>query len=239
LVIAIYNIKGGVGKTSTTINLAYNASKNSRVLVWDLDPQGASTFYLEKKVKDKNFIEKANSKGLNKFIKKTNLKNIDIIPADLSLRNIEKHLEDDETFKELLSTIRGYKYVFIDSPPTLSTISQNIFKASNVIVIPTIPTILSVRTYNQIVKYFKNYTKNRKIFTFLSMVDKRKRMHLEISEKILKLPKKQILKTPIYNSIVVERMGEELAPVELFAPHSDSAKSYIELWREIRGKIEN
>ena len=64
-------------------------------------------------------------------------------------------------------------------------------------------------------------------------------MHLEISEKILKLPKKQILKTPIYNSIVVERMGEELAPVELFAPHSDSAKSYIELWREIRGKIEN
>ncbi len=239
MVIAIYNIKGGVGKTSTTINLAYNASKNSRVLVWDLDPQGASTFYLEKKVKDKNFIEKANSKGLNKFIKKTNLKNIDIIPADLSLRNIEKHLEDDETFKELLSTIRGYKYVFIDSPPTLSTISQNIFKASNVIVIPTIPTILSVRTYNQIVKYFKNYTKNRKIFTFLSMVDKRKRMHLEISEKILKLPKKQILKTPIYNSIVVERMGEELAPVELFAPHSDSAKSYIELWREIRGKIEN
>ena len=239
MVIAIYNIKGGVGKTSTTINLAYNASKNSRVLVWDLDPQGASTFYLEKKVKDKNFIEKANSKGLNKFIKKTNLKNIDIIPADLSLRNIEKHLEDDETFKELLSTIRGYKYVFIDSPPTLSTISQDIFKASNVIVIPTIPTILSVRTYNQIVKYFKNYTKNRKIFTFLSMVDKRKRMHLEISEKILKLPKKQILKTPIYNSIVVERMGEELAPVELFAPHSDSAKSYIELWREIRGKIEN
>ena len=239
MVIAIYNIKGGVGKTSTTINLAYNASKNSRVLVWDLDPQGASTFYLEKKVKDKNFIEKANSKGLNKFIKKTNLKNIDIIPADLSLRNIEKHLEDDETFKELLSTIRGYKYVFIDSPPTLSTISQDIFKASNVIVIPTIPTILSVRTYNQIVKYFKNYTKNKKIFTFLSMVDKRKRMHLEISEKILKLPKKQILKTPIYNSIVVERMGEELAPVELFAPHSDSAKSYIELWREIRGKIEN
>jgi len=237
VVIAIYNIKGGVGKTSTTINLAFNAAKKDKVLVWDLDPQGASTFYLEKKVKDKNLISKATKKGLNKFIKKTNFKNIDLIPADLSLKDIDKYLQDDKMFKKLLSSIEGYKYIFIDSPPTLSLISQNIFKASDVIIIPTIPTILSVRTYNQIVKYFKPYTRNRKVLTFLSMVDKRKKMHLEISEKILKLPKKQILKTPIYNSTIVEKMGEELAPVEVFAPHSESAKSYIDLWKEIEEKI--
>ena len=237
MVIAIYNIKGGVGKTSTTINLAFNAAKKDKVLVWDLDPQGASTFYLEKKVKDKNLISKATKKGLNKFIKKTNFKNIDLIPADLSLKDIDKYLQDDKMFKKLLSSIEGYKYIFIDSPPTLSLISQNIFKASDVIIIPTIPTILSVRTYNQIVKYFKPYTRNRKVLTFLSMVDKRKKMHLEISEKILKLPKKQILKTPIYNSTIVEKMGEELAPVEVFAPHSESAKSYIDLWKEIEEKI--
>jgi cellulose biosynthesis protein BcsQ len=69
------------------------------------------------------------------------------------------------------------------------------------------------------------------------MVDKRKKMHLDISEKILKLPKKQILKTPIYNSTIVEKMGEELAPVEVFAPHSESAKSYTALWKEIEEKI--
>jgi cellulose biosynthesis protein BcsQ len=237
LVIAIYNIKGGVGKTSTTINLAFNAAKKDRVLVWDLDPQGASTFYLEKKVKDKNFISKVQKKGLNKFIKKTNIKNVDIIPADLSLKDFDKYLEDDKKFKQLLKSIEGYKYIFIDSPPTLSAISQNIFKASDVIIIPTIPTILSVRTYNQIVKYFKNYTKHRKIFTFLSMIDKRKKMHLEISNKILKLPKKQILKTPIYNSTIIEKMGEELAPVEIFAPYSESAKLYQQLWAEIEEKI--
>jgi len=236
-VIAIYNIKGGVGKTSTTINLAYNASKKDKVLVWDLDPQGASTFYLEKKVKDKNFIKKAQKKGLNKFIKSTKFQNIDLIPADLSLKDIDKYLQDDKMFKKLLKTIEGYKYIFIDSPPTLSTISQNIFKASDVIIIPTIPTILSVRTYNQIVKYFKPYTKNRKVLTFLSMIDKRKKMHLDISEKILKLPKKQILKTPIYNSSIVEKMGEELAPVEIFAPYSESAKAYQNLWEEIEEKI--
>ena len=237
MVIAIYNIKGGVGKTSTTINLAFNAAKKDRVLVWDLDPQGASTFYLEKKVKDKNFISKVQKKGLNKFIKKTNIKNVDIIPADLSLKDFDKYLEDDKKFKQLLKSIEGYKYIFIDSPPTLSAISQNIFKASDVIIIPTIPTILSVRTYNQIVKYFKNYTKHRKIFTFLSMIDKRKKMHLEISNKILKLPKKQILKTPIYNSTIIEKMGEELAPVEIFAPYSESAKLYQQLWAEIEEKI--
>jgi cellulose biosynthesis protein BcsQ len=237
LVIALYNIKGGVGKTSTTINLAYNASKNSKVLVWDLDPQGASTFYLENKVKNKNLISKVNKKGLEKYIKHTSFENIDLIPADLSLKDLDKYLENDNLFTKLLKNISGYKYIFIDSPPTLSAISQNIFKASDVVIIPTIPTILSVRTYNQIVNYFKNYTKKRKVLTFLSMIDKRKKMHLEISEKILKLPKKQILKTRIYNSVIIERMGEELAPVEIFAPHSDASKAYQKLWDEIEEKI--
>ena len=237
MVIAIYNIKGGVGKTSTTINLAYNASKNSKVLVWDLDPQGASTFYLEKNVKDRNFMEKVQKRGLSKFIKHTKFKNIDLIPADLSLK--DTYFENDKTFKTLLKQIDNYKYIFIDSPPTLSSISQNIFKASDVVIIPTIPTILSIRTYNQIVKYFKNYTKNRKVLTFLSMVDKRKRMHLEISKKILQLPKKQILNTIIYNSTIVEKMGEELAPVEEFAPYSESSKAYQNLWNEIEEKIKH
>ena len=235
MVIAIYNIKGGVGKTSTTINLAYNASKKNKILVWDLDPQGASTFYLEKKVKDRDLIQKVNKKGLSKFIKHTKFKNIDLIPADLSLK--DAYFENDKLFKNLLKNITDYKYIFIDSPPTLSSISQNIFKASDVILIPTIPTILSVRTYNQIVKYFKNYTNDRKIFTFLSMVDKRKKMHLDISDKILKLPKKQILRTPIYNSSIVEKMGEELSPVEVFAPYSESSKAYRNLWKELELKI--
>jgi chromosome partitioning protein len=237
LVIALYNIKGGVGKTSTTINLAFNAAKNNKVLVWDLDPQGASTFYLERKVKNKNLISKVTKKGLEKYIKHTNFENIDLIPADLSLKDLDKYLENDKLLNKLLKNIKGYKYIFIDSPPTLSPISQNIFKASDVIIIPTIPTILSIRTYNQIVNYFKNYTSKRKVFTFLSMLDKRKRMHLEISEKILKLPKKQILKTPIYNSVIIEKMGEKLAPVEVFAPYSESSKSYQMLWKEIEEKI--
>jgi chromosome partitioning protein len=237
LVIAVYNIKGGVGKTSTTINLAYNAAKNSKVLIWDLDPQGASTFYLEKKVKNRNLISKVEKKGVEKYIKETNFKNIDLIPADLSIKNLDKYLENDKLLKNLLKEIKGYKYIFIDSPPTLSPISQNIFKASDVILIPTIPTTLSVRTYNQIINYFKGYISKRKILTFISMMDKRKNIHKDISKKILNLPKKQVLETIIYNSSIIERMGEYIAPVEVFAPKSESAKLYQKLWKELEERI--
>ena len=236
MIISIYNIKGGVGKTSTTINLAYNASKHHKVLIWDLDPQGASTFYLQKKTKNRNYFEKFSKNGIKKYIKPTAFRNLDLIPADLDFKDIDKNLENNQHFKELLKEL-DYDYIFLDSPPTLSTISKNIFKASDVIIIPTIPTVLSIRTYNQILDIFKNYLKNKKILTFLSMVDKRKKMHIDLANKILSLPKKQILKTPIYNSVLVEKMGEELAPVEVFAPNSEVSKSYQRLWEEIKKKI--
>lgn len=236
MIISIYNIKGGVGKTSTTINLAYTASKTFKVLIWDLDPQGASTFYLQKKTKHRNYFEKFNKNGLEKYIKKTDFPNLDLIPADLDFKDIDKVLDNNKYFKDLLKSL-NYDYIFLDSPPTLSDISKNIFKASDVIVVPTIPTVLSIRTYNQIIDIFKNNLKNKYIFTFLSMVDKRKKMHIDLANKILSLPKKQILKTPIFNSSIVEKMGEELAPVEIFAPKSEASLSYQKLWKELENKI--
>jgi cellulose biosynthesis protein BcsQ len=236
LVISVYNIKGGVGKTSTTINLAYNAAKMFKVLIWDLDPQGASTFYLQKNTKNRNYFEKFNKNGIQKYIKNTDFPNLDLIPADLDFKDIDKVLDNNKYLKELLNNLE-YDYIFLDSPPTLSHISKNIFKASDTIIVPTIPTVLAIRTYNQILDIFKNYLKSKNIFTFLSMVDKRKKMHIDLANKILSLPKKQILKTPIYNSVLIEKMGEELAPVEVFAPNSESSISYQNLWKELKSKI--
>lgn len=236
MIISIYNIKGGVGKTSTTINLAYNAAKMFKVLIWDLDPQGATTFYLQKKTKNRNYFEKFNKNGIEKYIKTTDFPNLDLIPADLDFKDIDKVLDNNKHFKDLLNGLE-YDYIFLDSPPTLSHISKNIFKASDTIVVPTIPTVLSIRTYNQILDIFKDYLKNKNIFTFLSMVDKRKKMHIDLANKILSLPKKQVLKTPIYNSSIVEKMGEELAPVEVFAPNSEASVNYNKLWEELKEKI--
>ena len=72
-IIGIYNIKGGVGKTSTVVNLAFLASKENKVLVWDLDPQGATTFYLDKKVKSKKSISSIKKQSITNLIKKTEL----------------------------------------------------------------------------------------------------------------------------------------------------------------------
>lgn len=234
---SIYNIKGGVGKTSTTINLAFNAAKAHKVLIWDLDPQGAATFYLEKKVKERDIYNKVQENGIKKEIKQTKYKNIDLIPADLNFKDIDRQLENNRFLKETLESLTKYDYIFLDSPPTLSKISRNIFKASQAVIIPTIPTVLSVRTYNQIIDLFREDLKKKKILTFLSMVDRRKKMHLEITKKILSMPKKQVLRTLIYNSTLVERMGDDLDAVEVFAPYSETAKSFTSLWNEIKLKI--
>lgn len=244
-VIAIYNIKGGVGKTTTAVNLAYLASKNYKILFWDLDPQGASTFFFDKKLKFKNSITDIAKRGLDKFIKKTEFKNLDIIPADISFKDMDINLYEQNKptkyLKQIVSKFKSssYDFMFLDAPPTRSLISDNIFEVSNYILIPTIPTTLSIRTYNQIVDFCKS-TKfdSKNILTFISMLDKRKKLHQSFASEIhSSLPKNQILKTVIPNSTHIEQMGLYLEPVDKFAPNSIGAKAYKKLWDEVEDKL--
>ena len=91
-VLATYNIKGGVGKTATAVNLAYEAaSRGNRVLVWDLDPQGAATFYfrVQPKVKGGGKALVSGRRELDEVIKATDYDNLDLVPADFSIRNLD------------------------------------------------------------------------------------------------------------------------------------------------------
>lgn len=240
-IIGIYNIKGGVGKTSTVVNLAFLASKNYKVLVWDLDPQGASSFYLDKKVKSKNSITSIAKKDTKTLIKKTEFENLDLIPADLNYKNMDIDFNNQKNSAKVLDKLIDklkkdrYDFLILDAPPTISLISENIFNASDYIFIPTVPTILSFRTYEQILKYFseyKNFKKNR-VLTFLSMVDRRKRMHKDFLDKFSKMSKDEVLKSYIPNSSQIERMGVYKKPVEIFSPYSSATKAYKSLWKEI------
>ena len=246
-VISIYNIKGGVGKTTTSVNLAYLASKKYNILLWDLDPQGASTFFFDKKVKFKNSINDIADRGLSKFIKKSQFKNLDIIPADIHFKDIDIDLSEQKEptkyLKQIVSKLKQsrYDFLFLDSPPTRSLVSDNIFNVSDFIIVPTIPTVLSIRTYNQIVDFCKKTKlKDGNILTFLSMLDKRKKIHQHFSKEISSsLPKEQILKTIIPNSTYIEQMGLYLEPVDKFAPNSVGAKAYKKLWDEIELRIKD
>ncbi|ULQ55587.1 ParA family protein [Flavihumibacter rivuli] len=239
--IALYNLKGGVGKTASSVNFAYLAAQDGyKVLIWDLDPQGSASFYYNvqpgiKAGSSKLFSDQIN---LDEVIMATEYENISIIPADLTARNLDLIMEEMRTskrrFKSILKQLEAeYDFVFIDVPPGFSTLSENIFYAVDIVLMPTIPTTLSVRTYQIVKDYFKDKELElSKLMCFFTMVDLRKNMHHEIMEELYR--DKKFFSNYIPYLSDVEKMGQHQAPVHAFAPSSYAAQCYADLWEEIK-----
>ncbi len=238
-VISVYSMKGGVGKSSSSVNLAYNfALKGFRVLLWDLDSQGASSFYFKIKPKVKNIKKIVNGKiGLSNYIKGSDYHNLDIMPADFSYRNFDILLDDTKKSKKSLrlaieEVCDDYDIVLLDSPPTISALSNSIFYASDIILTPLVPTTLSALTYERLLEYLKDEPEQAaKIFAFFSMVDARKSLHKTIISSLVTSAK--FLKHLIPYSSVVERMGVHRSPIGEFEPHSIANKCFVDLADEI------
>ncbi len=247
-ILATYNIKGGVGKTSSAVNLAYLAAQEGyRTLLWDLDPQGAASFCFRIKPKVKGGIEalKQRRRVLDEAIKATDIEGLDLIPADFSFRHFDQVFGDAkkpsrQLLKLLFPLSREYDLLFIDSAPSISLASENIFHAADALLIPLIPTPFSVRTFYQLLDYFnKRPTKHLKLLPFFSMYDKQRALHRQISAM---LPRefKGMLNTSIPYSKRVELMGVERKPVGQFAPRSKPGRAYRRLWTEIQAQaLEN
>lgn len=240
--ISLYSMKGGVGKTASAVNLAYLASsEGASTLLCDLDPQAASSYYFRIKA-SKNFKPNKFIKGgkeIDKNIKGTDYPYLDLLPSKLSYRNMDLALDALKNSKSQLKKIfkdvnHEYDYLFLDCPPGISLISENVFNASDIILVPLIPTTLSVRTYIKLLKFFKKEKLDpSKIYPFFSMVEKRKTLHQETIKKMRK-KLNNFLKTEIPYRSDVEKMGIYREPVPAFLPNSDASKSYINLWKEIK-----
>jgi cellulose biosynthesis protein BcsQ len=247
---ATYNIKGGVGKTTTAVNLAYLAAESGlRTVLWDLDPQGAASFMfrVKPKVKGGGSALISGKLALDDAIKGTDFDNLDLIPADFTYRNMDLLLDvgDAKTgdapggkharkLARLLAPLADeYDVVILDCPPSVSLVSENVLHAADVIVVPLIPTTLSVRTLEQLSEFVGEFKGRRpKVLSFFSMVDRRKKLHREISEK-LSAERDEVASTVIPALSVIETMSVERAPVTVFAPASAAAKAYRALWAEI------
>jgi cellulose biosynthesis protein BcsQ len=239
-VIAVYNIKGGVGKTATCVNLAYSCAKSGmKTLLWDLDSQGAASYYFNVKPEVKGGTKRLfKAKELGTLIKGTDIEHLDLLPADFSYRHMDLFLDSEKKSKkrmrEFLSRFEDdYDVVFLDCPPSFSLVSENVFNSADVMLVPLIPTTLSLRTYKQILEYLSEHKKiSLKLMPFFSMVDRRKKLHLEVTGDGLESIS-GLLRTNVPYLSIIENMGVQQAPVGVFAPKSDAAATFDTLWMEV------
>lgn len=241
ITIALYNLKGGVGKTASCVNLAYLAAADGyKTLLWDIDPQGSSSFYYKAKTKVHPGIKKLITKDavLETAILSTDFEMLDVIPADSNAKSSDIMLEEMKGNKGRLKSVlkqldKEYDFVFIDCPPGFSALSENIFNAADIVLMPVIPTTLSIRTYHMVKDYFKDKEIDiKKMICFFTMVDLRKNLHNDIMEELHK--DRRFFKNYIPYLSDVEKMGIHKAPIMEFANYSYAAQCYRDLWVELK-----
>ena len=240
-VVATYGIKGGVGKTSAAVNIAYLAARDgARVLLWDLDPQASATFLLRVKPRIKGGGRRLvlGQTDIDSRIKATDYDRFELLPGDLSYRHLDLALDEQKRptrrLRRLLAPLRDdFDMIVLDCPPGITLLAESIFEAADTLLVPLIPSTLSMRTLDQLEKFLDDVDRRPDVLAFFSMVDRRKRLHREVLEAG---PRRRsvVLECPVPAASDVELMGVHRAPVGDFAPRGRAALAYEALWQEIR-----
>jgi cellulose biosynthesis protein BcsQ len=242
--LALWTIKGGVGKTAASVNLAHAAAVTGiRTLLWDLDPQGATSFYLRALPSIPGGVQSIldPSHDLRALIHGSEFDNLSLLPADFSYRHLDLALDAGKKprkrFRKRLRSLAGdFDLVLIDCPPSVSLVSEAVLRAADAVLVPVIPTTLSVRTLEQVREFTSNLGGHRpQLLPFLSMVDRRKRMHLDTCDQCLADP--GFLRAAIPSASVIERMGLTRAPVAATLPSQPAARAFRLLWQEVAERL--
>lgn len=240
-IISSYSIKGGVGKTALAVNLAYAFCESGRrTLLLDLDPQGAAAFYFRvgsaKKLKMRD--PQSMAEGLRRNIRESDFPGLDIIPSNFAYRHFDVVLDGmSKSRKQLRRVLEEFKpdydVILMDCPPNITLLSENVFRASDAILVPVIPTVLSQRTLEQLTVFFQEEELPCEMLRpFFSMVQKRNKMHREIMAE-LPLLYSGFLQTAIPFSADVEKMGLRRMPLLAYSTTCEAALAYRALCNEI------
>ena len=240
-IFSVYNIKGVVGKTTTSVNLAYlSAAAGAQTLIWDLDPQGGTSYYLCVKPKIKGGSEELLQSKTRTMaqLRMTGYPNLDLLPSDLSYRHLDSQLAKSarptQGLERLVAPLaKQYDHLFVDCPPGLSLVTENVFQMTDVLLVPMIPTPLSLRAYNRLVQFLvKRRTKKLRVLPFFNMVNQDKPIHRVVTKNISERHP-IFLKSSIQESTLMEAMGVKRSPIFTYARDSAEAESVRVLWQEI------
>jgi chromosome partitioning protein len=241
--LATYNIKGGVGKTASAVNLAYLAARGGlRTLLWDLDAQGAASYLLRvrPRVKGGGKALVRGKRSLEEAVKVTEFDGLDLVPADFTYRNLDLVLGETKKPTQRIARMLGpmagdYDVAVLDCPPGMSLVSENVVHAADILLVPLIPTTLSVRTLEQLTEFVGELDHPPALFPFFTMVDGRKRLHREVIDD-LRAHRDDLATTVVPALSLVEQMAVHRAPLPVFAPRSRVTRSYEDLWAEVSAR---
>jgi len=241
--LATYNIKGGVGKTASAVNLAYLAARDGlRTLLWDLDPQGAASYLLRvrPRVKGGGKALVRGKRSLEEAVKVTEFDGLDLVPADFTYRNLDLVLGETKKPTQRITRLLGpmaddYDLAVLDCPPGISLVSENVVHAADILLVPLIPTTLSVRTLEQLTEFVGELDHPPTLIPFFTMVDGRKRLHREVIDD-LRAHRDDLATTVVPALSLVEQMAVHRAPLPVFAPRSRVTRSYEDLWAEVSAR---
>jgi chromosome partitioning protein len=245
--IAIFNQKGGVGKTTTNINLAAClALKGKRILILDIDPQGNTTsgMGISKKGLDKTMYEVLINDGLEPAdaIIPTRIKNLDIIPASVQLAGAEIELVQlegrEKRLKKALDKIKSkYDYIFIDCPPSLGLLTINSLTAVDSVLIPIQCEFYALEGVSQLMSTIELVKKNMNTSlviqgVILSMFDGRTNLSIQVVEEVKKYFKEKVYTTVIPRNVRLAEAPSYGMPITEYDPKSKGAEAYFEFAEE-------
>jgi chromosome partitioning protein len=243
-VVATYNIKGGVGKTSAAVNVAALAAADGlRTLLWDLDPQGAASFLFRVRPKvrggGRNLVR--GRSDITEVLRGTDVEGLDLLPSDFSYRHMDLVLDESgkpiRRLRKLLAPMgEHYDLALLDCPPSISLVSESVFDAADLLLVPLIPSTLTVRTFEQLGEFLGEVDRRPEVLAFFSMVDRRKRLHRQVVEA-LPAGRGDIAAAVVPAATEIELMGVDRSPVVVRAPRSRGARAYGALWAELRASV--
>jgi len=251
LILAISNQKGGVGKTTTAINLsAALAQKGFPTLLIDLDPQGNATLsFLDPEQLTSSIYEALidDGKTIEDAVHKTNINKLDLVPARISLAkfeskmlgDIDSHFRMKDRLKPLTSR---YKYIVIDTPPTLGLLTVNALVASTHLLVPIQSSYFALEGTDDLLETVEKIkARPNPNLEFLGVVitihDKRTILGRDIKNHIKQVFGPKVFRTIISRSVRLEESPAYKEPIFSFAPHSTGALQYYKLSEEVIGRV--